>query len=209
MLLFEVGAKPPIAPYCLVGRLADAGARDRRGDAGRTCPRRSRPLGTFGTGQFVQPIASLRRGRAFIAPGIGSEPELRAGSRPSRGAPEAIDSAEHALRLSPRDRHVGTYASLTMANVHFTAGRYPECVTSVRNVIEKSPEWLQGHAVLTAALGLAGDLTAAAEARDTLLRLRPDYSLTWTLKSHSRPPPAGGRVDQKDPMGVWLATGAL
>jgi predicted TPR repeat methyltransferase len=104
---------------------------------------------------------------------------------------------------------VGTYASLTMANVHFTAGRYPECVTSVRNVIEKSPEWLQGHAVLTAALGLAGDLTAAAEARDTLLRLRPDYSLTWTLKSHSRPPPAGGRVDQKDPMGVWLATGAL
>jgi adenylate cyclase len=96
---------------------------------------------------------------------------------------EAIDSAEHALRLSPRDRPVGTYASIAMAIVHLVAGRYPECVTSVRNVIEKSPEWLQGHAVLTAALGLAGDLTAAAEARDTLLRLRPDYSLTWMLQN--------------------------
>ncbi len=96
---------------------------------------------------------------------------------------EAIDSAEHALRLSPRDRPVGTYASIAMAMVHLVAGRYPECVTSVRNVIEKSPEWLQGHAVLTAALGLAGDLTAAAEARDTLLRLRPDYSLTWMLQN--------------------------
>ncbi len=91
---------------------------------------------------------------------------------------EAVDSAEHALRQSPRDRSVGTYASLAMATVHFAAGRYPECVTWARNVIENSPEWLAGHAVLTAALAMEGDLTAAAEARDTLLRLRPGYSLT-------------------------------
>ena len=36
---------------------------------------------------------------------------------------EAVDSAEHALRLSPRDRHVGTYASLAMTITDFTAGR--------------------------------------------------------------------------------------
>ena len=57
---------------------------------------------------------------------------------------EAVDSAEHALRLSPRDRPVGTYASLAMANVHFAAGRYPECVTWARNMIEKSPEYAPG-----------------------------------------------------------------
>ena len=96
---------------------------------------------------------------------------------------EAVDSAEHALRLSPRDRPVGTYASIAMAQVHFAAGRYPECVTWARSVIEKSPEWLAGHSVLTAALAMAGDLTAAAEARDTLLRLRPDYSLTGVAQN--------------------------
>jgi adenylate cyclase len=92
---------------------------------------------------------------------------------------EAVDSAEHALRLSPRDRSVGYYASLTMANVHFAAGRYPECVTWARNMIEKSPENLPGHFFLTAALAMEGDLTAAAEARGTLLRLQPEFSLTW------------------------------
>jgi adenylate cyclase len=52
---------------------------------------------------------------------------------------EAVDSAEHALRLSPRDRSVGTFASIAMAMVHFSAGRYPECITWARNAIERSP----------------------------------------------------------------------
>jgi TolB-like protein len=96
---------------------------------------------------------------------------------------EAVDSAEHALRLSPRDRLVGTYASLAMANVHFAAGRYSECVTWARNMIEKGPGYLPGHFLLTAALAMAGDLAAAAEARGTLLRLRPEFSLTWMTEN--------------------------
>jgi adenylate cyclase len=81
---------------------------------------------------------------------------------------EAVDSAEHAARLSPRDRLVGLYASLALAQVHFIAGRYPECVAWARNMIEKSPEIVPGHFYLT----------AAVEARDTLLRLHPGFSLT-------------------------------
>jgi adenylate cyclase len=73
---------------------------------------------------------------------------------------------------------VGLYASLALAQVHFIAGRYPECVTWARNMIEKSPEIVPGHFYLTAALAMAGDLTAAVEARDTLLRLHPGFSLT-------------------------------
>ena len=174
----------------VVGRLANGRARGQHGNADRARPRRPRPLGTLGTGQFALPIASLRRGRAFIAPGIGAEPELRAGSRLARCAlaiqganQEAVDSAEHALRLSPRDRHVGLYASIAMANVHFAAGRYPECVTWARNMIEKSPGHIAGHFFLTAALAMEGDLTAAAEARGTLLRLRPEFSLTWMTEN--------------------------
>jgi Flp pilus assembly protein TadD len=97
---------------------------------------------------------------------------------------EAVDSAEHALRQSPRDRSVGTYASMALANVHFAAGRYSECATWARNIIEKSPEWVPGHSVLTAALAMEGDLNAAAEARGTLLHLRPSFSLTWMMENH-------------------------
>jgi len=90
---------------------------------------------------------------------------------------EAVDSAERALRLSPRDRNVGYYASRAMAGVHLVAGRYPECVTWARNIIEKSPGHLAGHEFLTAGLAMQGNLTAAAEARERLLRLQPEFSL--------------------------------
>ena len=69
---------------------------------------------------------------------------------------DAVDSAEHALRLSPRDRLVGTYASLAMAMVHLVSGRYPECATwSAQRDREKS-RIRSGHFFLTAALAMAG-----------------------------------------------------
>jgi adenylate cyclase len=103
---------------------------------------------------------------------------------------DAVDSAEHALRLSPRDRTVGYYASLAMAQVHFTAGRYVECATWALNMIEKSPENVPGHFFLTAALVMQGNMNAAAEARDTLMRLRPDYTLTLVTQNS----PATGKL---------------
>ena len=69
---------------------------------------------------------------------------------------EAVDSAERALRLSPRDRNVGYYASRAMAGVHLVAERYSECVTWARNMIEKSPGHMAGHHFLTAVLALQG-----------------------------------------------------
>ena len=106
---------------------------------------------------------------AFLASALGRQGAYQ----------KAVNCAEHALRLSPRDRLVGYYASLAMAQVHFAGERCPECVIWTRNMIEKSPGYLPGHFFLTAALAMAGDLAAAAEARGTLLRLRPEFSLTW------------------------------
>jgi adenylate cyclase len=106
---------------------------------------------------------------------------------------EAVDSAEHALRLSPRDRNVGYYASRAMAHVHFGARRYPECVTWARYTIEKSPGHLAGYEFLTAGLAMAGNLTAAAEARDRLLRLRPEFSLAWMIEN----PPGIGEMAER------------
>jgi adenylate cyclase len=92
---------------------------------------------------------------------------------------EAVDSAQHALRLSPGDRSVGLHASLAMGITHFTAGRYPECMTWARNMIEKAPGHIAGHMLLTAALAMEGGLTAAEGARAELFRIRPEFSLTW------------------------------
>jgi tetratricopeptide (TPR) repeat protein len=116
---------------------------------------------------------------------------------------EAVESAGHALRLSPRDRPVAVYASLAMANVHFAAGRYPECVTWARNVIEKSPGYVGGQILLTAALALEGDLTAAAKARDTLLRLRPEFSLAWMAEN--LPMPVTGEMAERRRDGLLKA----
>ena len=107
---------------------------------------------------------------------------------------EAIDSVEHALRLSPADRHVGTYASITMAHVHLAAEHYPECATWARRAIEKSPEWPAGHAFLTASLALEGDLNSAAAARDALLRVRPKYSLAWVTQNNPITGPMADRL---------------
>jgi adenylate cyclase len=96
---------------------------------------------------------------------------------------EAIRCAEYALRLSPNDRLVGAYAARAMAFAHFTAGRYAECAACARNAIEKSPEDLPRNWMLTAALALLGEMDAAAEARATLLRLQPQFSLAWVTEN--------------------------
>ena len=41
----------------------------------------------------------------------------------------------------------------------------------------------RGTLLLTAALAMEGDLTPAAEARGTLLRLQPEFSLTWMTEN--------------------------
>jgi len=70
-----------------------------------------------------------------------------------------------------------------MAFVHFAAGRYPECATWARNMIEKQPEYLHGHMFRTAALAIEGNLAAAAEARYLLLGVRPEFSLNWMTEN--------------------------
>jgi adenylate cyclase len=128
-------------------------------------------------------VRALRRALE-LNPNFAVAHALLANTLANQGArQEAVGSAEHALRLSPRDRPVGVYASMAMAHVHFAAGRYPECVTWARNMIEKSTGYLAGHQYLTAALAMEGDLAAAAEARGTLLRLRPGFSLTWMAEN--------------------------
>jgi TolB-like protein/class 3 adenylate cyclase len=101
-----------------------------------------------------------------------------------RGAQEeAIRCAEYALRLGPNDRLVGAYSARAIAFAHFTAGRYAECAACARYAVEKSPEDLPRNWLLTAALAMLGEADAAADARATLLRLQPKFSLAWIAEN--------------------------
>jgi tetratricopeptide (TPR) repeat protein len=101
---------------------------------------------------------------------------------------EAIDSAQRALRLSPSDRSVGMFASMALMGAHLAAQRYAESITWSRIMIETNPEHIAGHIYLTAALAMQGEMTAAADARVVLLRLRPELSLAWMRQNL---PPTG------------------
>ena len=92
---------------------------------------------------------------------------------------EAIDSAQRASRLSPNDRNVGNYALLTIAMACFGAERYADCIVWARAMAAKFPEDFRAFFLEASALAMQDDLTAATESRETLLRLRPGFSLSW------------------------------
>jgi TolB-like protein len=92
---------------------------------------------------------------------------------------EATTRAEHALRLSPRDRLVDFYASRAMKFAHFAASNYAASLVWARHMTERYPEYVPGYTWLLATAGLQGDMETAAETLSVLLRLRPHFSLTW------------------------------
>jgi tetratricopeptide (TPR) repeat protein len=101
-----------------------------------------------------------------------------------RGAyQDAIESAERAMRLSPNDPLIDRQATHTMAFAEFAAARYSDCITWARKTIERHPGHLPPYYALIAATALLGDAVAAAEAMKALLRLRPDFSMTWADKN--------------------------
>ena len=111
-----------------------------------------------------------------------------------RGAhEEAENSAAGALRLSPSDALVDAFASHAMALAHFAAGHYPDAVAWARETIERHPEHQPAHFWLIAAAAMEGDTEASAEALATLLRLRPDLSLTSVSENM---PFAGDTLDR-------------
>ena len=109
--------------------------------------------------RFGEAVRALRRALE-LNPNFALAHALLADALALQGVhQEAVDSAEHALRLSPRDRLVGTSASLAMAQVNFGGGRYPECVTWARSMIERSP----GHTGCGAGAGGGSDRSGGGE----------------------------------------------
>ena len=61
---------------------------------------------------------------------------------------EAVNAADHALRLSPGDALVDAQASIAMAYAHFSVGRYADCAEWTERAVERFPEHPRAHAML-------------------------------------------------------------
>jgi adenylate cyclase len=106
---------------------------------------------------------------------------------------EALDSAKQALRLSPKDLLVFSFAARAMASAYFAAENYSDGVVWARRVIERHPALVFPQYLLIAAAALRGDIPTAAEALTTLLRLRPEFSLAWASENTAF---AGGMLER-------------
>jgi tetratricopeptide (TPR) repeat protein len=133
--------------------------------------------------RFDDSVRALRRALE-LNPNFAVAHAMLAGPLSFRGGyDEGIASAEHALRLSPNDRLVAAYAARSLMISHFTAGRYAETIIWARDSIERMPGQLPGHVFLIAALARQGDLGGAIAAREMLLRLWPNFSVTWMAET--------------------------
>jgi adenylate cyclase len=84
-------------------------------------------------------------------------------------AAAALNSAGHALRLSPSDRLVSVFAFRAIALAHFAAAHYSQSMACARRSIERYPEYHATYFVLIAAAALEGDMETAREALTSFL----------------------------------------
>jgi predicted Zn-dependent protease len=100
---------------------------------------------------------------------------------------------------------VSAYSSFAMAFAYLAAARYSDGVIWARKLIDKQPENLMANYLLVAAAAMQRDDAAAAEALGTVLRLRPDISLTW-VRGNS---PLTGEIAEHVIEGLRRAGGEL
>jgi tetratricopeptide (TPR) repeat protein len=94
---------------------------------------------------------------------------------------EAFKYFNESEATSPRD--VDKSARLLgLATAYFADERYEEVIASTHQYIGLRPNWLGGHILLAATLGLAGRIAEADTATREILRLVPHYNLRSVRK---------------------------
>jgi tetratricopeptide (TPR) repeat protein len=92
-----------------------------------------------------------------------------------RGEETEADIGE-AIRLSPRDPALSSwYTMMGVANMFL--GTYERAAEHLRRSSGMNPRLAMAHFFLAAALALTGRIAEAAEARDTGLKLDPNFSV--------------------------------
>lgn len=96
---------------------------------------------------------------------------------------QAIGHIERAIRLSPRDAHMGSFL-VRMADAHLAIRDYDGAVAWARKSLQQPGFQWSRYAVLIAALGHLGRKDEAAVALEELHSRRPDFSLSFLPDNH-------------------------
>jgi TolB-like protein/Flp pilus assembly protein TadD len=91
---------------------------------------------------------------------------------------EAVDAANHAMLLSPRDPLLALiYGSAALA--HYIGGEYENAIRTAKTAIRLRADYAGAHRVLVAAAGISGLKELAETALQDLRRTQPNISCEW------------------------------
>jgi adenylate cyclase len=96
---------------------------------------------------------------------------------------EAVAAFDRALRLNPEGPSVGIHLH-NRCRAYLYLGKYEEAIDSCVRATAFAPEWLD-YVLLTAAYAMHGNGKAANQAKAELLRLRPQFRISW-LRTEAR-----------------------
>ncbi len=100
-----------------------------------------------------------------------------------RDGSEAIAHIERAIRLSPRDAHMGSFL-VRMADAHLAIKDYEGTVEWARKALRQPGFQWSRYSALIAALGHLGRIDEAQPVIDELVAQRPDFSLSFMPENH-------------------------
>ena len=91
---------------------------------------------------------------------------------------EGLAAAQQALRFSPRDPFAAIYGGVA-AYCQYIGRNYEDAIRLSREALRHRPDFVGAHRVLTASLGMSGEIEAARTALEALRRVQPSISLAW------------------------------
>ncbi len=91
---------------------------------------------------------------------------------------EGLAAAQQALRFSPRDPFAAIYGGVA-AYCQYIGRNYDEAARLSREALRHRPDFVGAHRVLTASLGMSGEIEAARTALEALRHVQPNISLAW------------------------------
>jgi TolB-like protein len=100
---------------------------------------------------------------------------------------EAVEVARVAIRHTPL--YPPIFPSV-LAMGHYLLGEHDEAIDAARGTLELTPDSIEAHAVLGAALAASGRDAEAREARFEIMRVKPDFTLREFAKGHPFEDPA-------------------
>ena len=98
-------------------------------------------------------------------------------------AAPAVEHLQRAIRLSPRDQHMGSFM-VRLAEAHLAARDYRGAVDWARKALQQQGFQWSRYAALIAALGFLGEEDEARRVLAECLALRPDFSIAMVRDGH-------------------------